>query len=123
MESMSIISLVTPFLIELAKKGIEKATETTAEKMTEGTISWVKKLFFKDEKPIKLLTDLEQDPDSPENQVAVQDLINESTENNLENQKHWGEFQKFVNIYNNGAEIGQQNIYSTVINNNTTFNM
>ena len=42
------LAVLYPFLIELAKKGADKIVETSSEKLTSGSISWLKSLFFKE---------------------------------------------------------------------------
>ena len=45
------IAALYPFLIELAKKRAEKVVDTSSEKLTEGSIDWLKSLFFKNNEP------------------------------------------------------------------------
>ena len=52
------LAVLYPFLIELAKKGADKIVETSSEKLTSGSISWLKSLFFKDDEPKKELKEL-----------------------------------------------------------------
>lgn len=118
------IALVTPFLIELAKKGLEKATETYAERLSEGTINWIKKTLFEGDKPKESLSKFGENPEKPENQTALKTLIKSSIEDEPNNITFWNELQKVrshsenVLIDNSNAKIGQQNINSTVTNNN-----
>ncbi|WP_298740166.1 hypothetical protein [uncultured Chitinophaga sp.] len=66
---------LTAFLISLATKGLEKATETSAGKISEGAISWIKSLFFKDDKPKKALENLIETPNDPERQKIVNSIV------------------------------------------------
>lgn len=117
------IAIITPFLIELAKKGLEKATEKSAEKLSDGTINWLKKTLFKGDKPKDSLAKFGENPEKTENQIALKTLIENSIEEDTSNLTFWNELQKIkghsesVLVDNRGAKIGQQNIKSTVTNN------
>lgn len=50
------MEIITPFLIELGKKGIEKFSEKGFESVSEGAINWIKSLFFKVQIPVILTT-------------------------------------------------------------------
>src|SRR5690606_41412351 len=78
------LAILYPFLIELGKKGIEKVVDTSTEKLTEGSISWIKSLFFKDDKPKNALKELIENPDNDEKQNAIKALIENSIEDNTE---------------------------------------
>ncbi|WP_182650173.1 hypothetical protein [Flavobacterium sp. SOK18b] len=83
------MAIITPFLIELGKKGIEKFTEKGFESISEGTINWFKTLFFKDDKPKKALLELQQEPENKEKQNIAKAIIENSIEDNPE-------FEKFL---------------------------
>ncbi|WP_422091073.1 hypothetical protein [Tenacibaculum ovolyticum] len=96
------LAVLYPFLIELAKKGSEKIVETTSEKLTSGSISWLKSLFFKDKKPKKALQELIDTPESSEKQTAIKTLIENSIEDNPEYENHLNELlSKLPKIENN----------------------
>ncbi|MDR2222066.1 MAG: hypothetical protein LBE34_04920 [Flavobacteriaceae bacterium] len=90
-----------PFLVELGKKGIDKIVETASEKMTEGSINWMKSLFFKDGQPKKALEALVKNPDSLENQYAIKALVENSIEDNPEIENYVKEIiEQFPHIEN-----------------------
>lgn len=82
------VAVITPFLIELAKKGIEKFSEKGFENVSDGAINWLKTLFFKDEKPKKALLELQENPESQENQNIAKAIIENSIEDNPEFENH-----------------------------------
>lgn len=95
------LALLCPFLIELGKKGIEKAVDTSTEKLTEGSINWIKKIFFKDREPKSALNELMKNPDDPEKQNAIKALIENSLEDNPEVKNYIDEIvEKFPHIQN-----------------------
>lgn len=77
-------SIVTSFLIELGKKGIEKFSEKGFESVSEGAINWIKSLFFKDGKPKKALSELQADTENIEKQNIAKAIIENSIEDNPE---------------------------------------
>lgn len=77
------MAIITPFLLELGKKGIEKFTEKGFESVSEDAISWFKSLFFKDDKPKKVLLELHEDPGNKEKLNIVKAIIENSLEDNL----------------------------------------
>lgn len=78
------MAIITPFLIELGKKGYEKLTEKGIESISEGTIGWIKSLFFKDDKPKKALLELQENPENKEKQNIAKAIIENSIEDNPE---------------------------------------
>jgi hypothetical protein len=76
---------ITALVGNLAKKGLEKAFETTGEKLTEGALRWLKSVFYEDDKPKKLVDDLIQNPNSDARKKAVESLINIDLEDAPEN--------------------------------------
>lgn len=82
------MAVITPFLIELGKKGIENFSEKGFENISEGAINWIKSLFFKDDKPKKALLELQENPESIEKQNIAEALIENSLEDNPEFQIH-----------------------------------
>lgn len=110
--------LVTSFLIDLVKKGFDKAIEKSGEKLSEGAINWLKKIFFKDDKPQKPLIEFSQNPESIENKTAINSIIMNSLEDDPHNISFWQELQKINTnpVDNRNAKIGQQNINSIVNN-------
>lgn len=77
------MAIITPFLLELGKKGIEKFTEKGFESVSEDAINWFKSLFFKDDKPKKVLLELQEDPGNKEKLNIVKAIIENSLEDNL----------------------------------------
>jgi hypothetical protein len=78
------MAIITPFLIELGKKGIEKFTDKGFESVSESAIDWFKSLFFKDDKPKKVLLELQQEPENKERQNIAKAIIENSIEDNPE---------------------------------------
>lgn len=78
------MAIITPFLIELGKKGIEKFTEKGFENLSDTTINWIKSLFFKDDKPKKALLQLQENPEDKEKQNIAKAIIENSIEDNPE---------------------------------------
>lgn len=78
------MAVITPFLIELGKKGYEKFTEKGINSISEGAITWIKSLFIKDEKPKKALLELQEQPENKEKQNIVKAIIENSIEDNPE---------------------------------------
>lgn len=90
-----------PFLIELAKKGAEKIVDTGSEKITEGSIDWLKSLFFKNNEPKNALKELINEPEDKENQNAIKAIIENSIEDNPEYEKYLQEIlEKLPKIEN-----------------------
>lgn len=79
---MIITTAVTVFLTNLAIKGLEKAVETTGEKVSENSIDWIKSLFYKDGKPKKALAELQSNPDDNEKLMVAKGIIDNSIEDN-----------------------------------------
>lgn len=88
------LAALYPFLVELGKKGIEKVVDTSSEKLTEGSISWLKSLFFKDSKPKNALKELVGNPENSEKQNAIKALIENSIEDNAEVKNYIAEIAK-----------------------------
>lgn len=78
------MAVITPFLIELGKKGYEKFTEDGINSISEGAIKWIKSLFIKDEKPKKVLLELQENPENKEKQNIAKAIIENSIEDNPE---------------------------------------
>lgn len=81
------IAVLYPFLIELAKKSAEKVIDTSSEKLTEGSVEWLKSLFFKNNEPKNALKELINTPESKESQNVIKAIIENSIEDNPENEK------------------------------------
>lgn len=84
--TISSVAILYPFLIEMVKKGVEKIVEKSSENLTDGSINWLKSLFFKDGEPKNTLKNLVSNPESIDNQVAVKTIIENSIEDNPENE-------------------------------------
>lgn len=88
------IAVIYPFLIELAKKSAEKVVDTSSEKITEGSIDWLKSLFFKNKEPKNALRELIIDPENQERQNDIKAVIENSIEDDPENEKYLKELLK-----------------------------
>lgn len=86
----STLAVLCPFLIDLGKKGIEKIVETSSEKLTKGSLTWLKSVFFKGDEPRKALKELINEPENQEKQVAIKVLIDNSLED-------YPEFECYLN--------------------------
>ena len=101
---MPIITTValTSFLTTLAQKGLDKAFETGGEKVSEGAYNWIKSLFFKDNKPQKILIELQKNPQNIEQINNATAIINNSTEDNPQFENFLKEIiEKLPKIENN----------------------
>ncbi len=94
-------AILYPFLIELAKKGVDKMVETGSEKITESSINWIKSLFFKNEEPKNALKELINDPTNAHKQNSIRAILENSIEDNPENKLFLNEIlQKLPKIEN-----------------------
>lgn len=95
------LAILYPFLVELSKKGLEKIVDTGSEKLTEGSINWLKSLFIKDNKPKKALKELAEQPENVDRQNAIKTLIENSIEDNSEVENYLSEIiEKFPKVEN-----------------------
>jgi polyribonucleotide nucleotidyltransferase len=86
----------------LAKKGLEKAFDTTSEEVSKNAVNWVKNLFTKDGKTRNELIELQEKPDSPARLNAVKAIIERDLEDNPEAEKYLQEiYNKVLNINSN----------------------
>lgn len=110
------MAIITPFLIELGKKGIEKFTEKGFENVSESAINWFKSLFFKDDKPKKVLLELQQEPENKEKQNIAKAIIENSIEDNSEFEVYLKEIieklPKIENTISNSKNVNTGNINS-----------
>lgn len=108
------MAIITPFLIELGKKGIEKFSEKGLENVSEGAINWIKSLFFKDDKPKKALLELQSNPENKEKQNIAKALIESSIEDNPEFEIHLKEIleklPKVENTITNSKNVNTGNV-------------
>lgn len=108
------MAVITPFLIELGKQGIEKFKEKGVESISEGAINWIKSLFFKDDKPKKALLELQENPENIEKQNIAKALIENSLEDNPEFQIHLKEIleklPKVENTIANSKNVNTGNV-------------
>ena len=108
------MAIITPFLIELGKKGIEKFTEKGFESVSESAINWIKSLFFKDDKPKKALIELQANPENKEKQNIAKALIESSIEDNPEFETHLKELleklPKVENTITNSKNVNTGNV-------------
>jgi hypothetical protein len=116
---MAIITTVaiTALITSLAKKGLEKAFETTGEKLTEGAFNWLKSVFYEEEKPKESVQDLIQNPDSEARKKAVESLINIDLEDHPGNEKFLHEvYEKTQSIETNISIVNSKNVNTGEIN-------
>lgn len=108
------IAVLYPFLIELAKKSAEKIVDTSSEKFTEGSIDWLKSLFFKNSEPKNALRELINNPESKESQNAIKAIIENSIDDNPENEKFLNgilkELPKIENSIHNSKNVNTGNV-------------
>lgn len=108
------MAVITPFLIELGKKGIEKFSEKGFEKVSDGAINWFKTLFFKDDKPKKALLELQENPEDKEKQNIAKAIIENSIEDNPEFEKFLKEIleklPKVENTITNSKNVNTGNV-------------
>lgn len=108
------MAVITPFLIELGKKGIEKFSEKGFESISEAATTWIKSLFIKDNKPKKALLDLQKDPDNKEKQNIAKAIIENSIEDNPEFENYLKEIleklPKIENTITNSKNVNTGNI-------------
>ncbi|OYQ48673.1 hypothetical protein CHU92_00580 [Flavobacterium cyanobacteriorum] len=105
---------ITGLLTTLATKGLEKAFETSGEKISEGALAWLKSLFYKNNEPKSSLKTLQ---DNPENMEAISNataIINNSIEDNPEFIKYLEEaihkFSKVENSITNSKNVITGNV-------------
>ncbi|MNK22309.1 hypothetical protein D3C87_405830 [compost metagenome] len=79
---------ITLIVGKLAEKGLDKAFDTTVEKISEGAIAWVKNLFTRNGKARQELADLESKPDSAARLKAVSAILERELEDNPESARH-----------------------------------
>ncbi|MCQ4139417.1 hypothetical protein QX233_20740 [Chryseobacterium gambrini] len=87
-------AIVTSLLLNLTQKGLEKAFETGGEKISEGAMSWVKGLFYKNGEPKKALKELQDDPTNANKQEVAKGIIENSIEDDENNLKYFEELIK-----------------------------
>lgn len=108
------MAVITPFLIELGKKGIEKFSEKGFESVSEGAINWFKSLFFKDDKPKKALLELQEDSENKEKQNIAKAIIENSIEDNPDFEKFLKEIleklPKVENTITNSKNVNTGNV-------------
>ncbi|PJJ08720.1 hypothetical protein CLU83_2015 [Flavobacterium sp. 1] len=108
------MAIITPFLIELGKKGIEKFTEKGFESVSESAINWFKSLFFKDDKPKKALLELQKEPENKEKQNIAKAIIENSIEDNPEFNNYLKELMeklpKIENTISNSKNVNTGNV-------------
>lgn len=108
------MAIITPFLIELGKKGIEKFTDKGFENISEGAIDWFKSLFFKDDKPKKALLELQENPKNKEKQNIAKAIIENSIEDNPKFNNYLKELMeklpKIENTISNSKNVNTGNV-------------
>lgn len=92
---------ITALLTTLATKGLEKAVETTGEKISENSISWIKSLFYKEDKPKRALIELQNNPNDNEKLMVAKGIIDNAIEDNPELEKYLEEIISKTQTVNN----------------------
>jgi len=93
---------IASFLIYLAKVGVEKAVETISENSTNGATKWLKSLFYKDDKPKRVLENLKEEPNNEEFQKNAISVL----ENSLEDNSNYSNYLKEL-VENNKNKVEQ----------------
>lgn len=102
---------ITALVTSLAKKGLEKAFETTGEKLTEGALTWIKSIFYDEDKPKPMVNDLIQNPDSEARRKAIESLVNIDLEDHPDNEKFLHEvYEKTKSIETNISITNSKNV-------------
>lgn len=102
---------ITALVTSLAKKGLEKAFETTGEKLTEGALNWIKSIFYDEDKPKPMVNDLIQNPDSEARRKAIESLVNIDLEDHPDNEKFLHEvYEKTKSIETNISIANSKNV-------------
>jgi len=76
---------ITALLLNLAQKGLGKASESLGDKVSQGAFNWIKSLFYKDGKPKKAMEDLIADPGNHEKIGAARAIVENSIEDDPNN--------------------------------------
>lgn len=76
---------ITALVTTLASKGLESAFENAGEKVSDGAIGWIRKLFYKNGNPKKALKELQENPSKTDKQEIVKAIIENSIEDNEQN--------------------------------------
>jgi hypothetical protein len=108
---------ITALVTSLAKKGLEKAFETTGEKLTEGALVWLKSVFYDVDKPKPMVEDLIQNPDSEARRKAIESIVNIDLEDHPQNEKFLHEvYEKIKSSETNTSVINSKNVNTGNIN-------
>ena len=108
---------ITALATSLAKKGLEKAFETTGEKLTEGALNWLKSVFYYEDKPKTMVQDLINNPESEARRKAIESLINIDLEDYPEHEKFLQEiYEKTKSIETNISVVNSKNVNTGDIN-------
>ncbi|NTV45147.1 MAG: hypothetical protein HGB11_01160 [Chlorobiales bacterium] len=75
-------ALITSLVTYLSTHLVDKAFETAVDEFTKDGITKMKSLFHKDKKPTETLQRLQEKPESPGRQKAVEAAITEELEEN-----------------------------------------
>lgn len=106
---------ITALVTHLAKKGLEKAFETTGEKLTEGALNWIKSVFYDGDKPKSMVDNLIQNPESEARRKSIESVINIDLEDHPENEKFLHEVYE-KSVENNISIVNSKNINTGDIN-------
>ena len=70
------------FLVTLVKAGAEEAAKRVSKNSVDGVTKWIKSLFYKDDKPKKILNDINENPEDQTLQQIAEGIIVNSAEGN-----------------------------------------
>jgi hypothetical protein len=88
---------ITAVVSYLGTKGFEAAFETTIQELTQGSISWVKSFFFKEDgRPIDALEEYQESPKSQAREKLLKARIEMELEDNPEAEGYLLEFAKAI---------------------------
>ena len=124
------IGAVVGYLTRLLKDN--KSIGDFFRDFTDASVTWIRPVFLEDDDaatPKKVLSNLQENPDSTARQEAVKSALAIELENNPAAETllkdMYGRIQGAgagIQIDNTGAKIGQQNVNATVTNTNPNFN-
>lgn len=105
---------VTAFLTTLAQKGLDKAFESGVDNISADAYNWIKSLFYKNDKPKKILKELQEDPKNSEKLSNANAIINNSIEDNPQFEVYLKEIiekmPKSVNTISNSKNVITGNV-------------
>lgn len=77
---------ITALVTSIAKNGLDKILDSAKDKLTDGAFNWFKSIFFENEKPKQIITNLQEKPESEPRTKAVEALLEMDLEENPQNE-------------------------------------